>query len=672
MAHLSEAIPTPVLPPGHLWSLLGSADRTQWKWEAPTRRPTKTEGRASALPAWLSEWDTTPQEPAAEDLLVKTTTEEKCLVDGTPSVEEDVRRFRELLTGQSDADTQILAFNRRLEQNLTLGLVSSDLLAFTLRQVTDDLRKASKRPDIAQARCLAFYSSVWSGITNSKVFGPVDFDGKTIDKFIDHLSCLPSTGEVQSLVHHITSSLSISQLQCIEHGITSIAKTWSQSWLGELCTGDSQSAIQAAEDSVRNAEAKLSDAQSILRALKRGSKRVGDLTTAREAASRVHSATLEALEAISKAEQILEPFKASAKLLAGTLYNVPSDMLLRIASSCTAYAMELGGRRRRQQQTMRYCWLSTLAQLPGIDTQLFLETWKKLESSDGIREHEASDIILSRWISQGYVSSAMLVRNSFEATAHQAGKEDFACLLFALHKHRQSSLARTRELFLFLDDTGKYKRVYTILSRMKDLGLKVPMSCLGKAIDTMSNYDARLALKTFHLHRVMLLGDRRVRLDLIPNFIMALINDRGITPGHIWELLKIPLYEDLLPSQRHFKPVPLSKTMIDLIHKMALEFASSDARPSRVALRNVLQCLYHLRLHRAPIGPEISRAVTSIGIAEEIRNGKWIRQERLRYALRLINEVEGKKVAEEADGTVLNWRIYMSEKQAIDQRGQMY
>ena len=44
------------------------------------------------------------------------------------------------------------------------------------------------------------------------------------------------------------------------------------------------------------------------------------------------------------------------------------------------------------------------------------------------------------------------------------------------------------------------------------------------------------------------------------------------------------------------------------------------------------------------------------------------RQERLRYALHLINEVEGIDVAKEADATVLNWRIYLSEKQARENR----
>jgi hypothetical protein len=203
---------------------------------------------------------------------------------------------------------------------------------------------------------------------------------------------------------------------------------------------------------------------------------------------------------------------------------------------------------------------------------------------------------------------------------------------------------------------------------MKDLGLKIPASYLGRSINTMSSYDARLALKIFHLHKGMLLGDMQIRADWIPNFIIALINHRGIAPKQIWEVLKIPIYENIPRSQRHFQRSTLPQSTIDLMHKMALAFAYSDARPPRVALRNVLQCLYHLRIHRAPVGPELSIAVTHIAISEEISNGNWIRQERLRYALDLIDRVEGKDVVEKADATVLNWRMYLAEKQGRENR----
>ena len=667
MTQLSEAIPTPASSAGHVWGLLGPADRTQWRWEAPTPRPVKKEGRQPSLPSWLSGWDAVSQDASTEDLRVEAA-EQKLLMDSACTIEENIRGFRAAISSESDPDTYIANFNRRLEQSLTLGLVSGSLLDYTLHHVPDDLREVSKNIHIAHARCFAFYDSVWRGISASKVLGPVDFEGETINQLVDLLSCLPSSSEVQRLALRIVSSVSSSQLQYVESGITSLVKAWSQSWLKAPNVGDIQSAIRTAEESVINSETKLSDAQRLVSAVQGWTKGRNDFIMAKEAVYDANTATYQALQFITKADQVVSPLEVSVKLLADTLHNVPHDILTRVASSCSEDVKVVGNRERRQHRALRNCWLSTLAHIPNINTQAFLQTWKDLENEDGIRENEASHLILNHWISRGYVANAAIVRNSFEATTEQAGKEDLASLLSALDKHGENSLAQTGELFLVLEDLGKYKWVYKILSRMKDLGLKIPVSYLGRSIDTMSKYDTRLALKTFHLHKVMLLGEGRMRVDLIPNFIMALINHKGITPKHIWEILKIPVYEDFPRSQRHFQSSPLSQTMIDLLHKMALAFAYSDARPPRVALRNVLQCLYHLRLHRAPIGTDLSKAATHVGISEDISKGKWIRQDRLRYVLHLINEVEGKDVAAKADATVLDWRMYMTEKQARENR----
>lgn len=666
MTHLSEAIPTPILNQGHIWHFFGAVDRPQWRWEAPTPRSTKEEGRAASLPSWLSDWDTASQEVAGEASLTGLK-EEKLLVGDAPTIKDDIRHFREIFLGEADPSTQIAEFNRRLEQNLALGLVSGDMLTFTLRRITDNIREGSKPAEIGP-RCLAFYRSVWRGISTSKVLGPADFEGKIMNEFISLILHLPPAREVLVLARHILSSVSRSQLESMELGIISVLKAWSESWFQTPAICDSQVSMQRAEDSVLNAETKYSDAHHLSMIL--GGKLQGEnkLIKAQEGISAVHVAIRQALECIADAELAISPLKESTKLLADTLCGVPHDILLRVSSSFLEDVIMTSSRQRWERRVMRHCWLSTLAQIPSVDTKYFIQTWKNLETADKILDSEASELILSHWISQGYIKNAAIVRISYETIAQRAGKEDFASLLFALDKHRENALIRTRELFLLLDSLGKYKRVYTTLSRMKDFGLKVPVSFLSRAIDMMSNYDARLALKTFHLHKVILLDEKQMRLDWIPNFIIALINHKGITPNHIWEILEIPVYEALPRSQRHFKPSAMSQTMRDLLHKMALAFASSNARPPRVALRNVLQCLYHLRVHRAPIGPELSRAVTRLGITNEIGNGKWIRQERLRYALHLISEVEGKDVAKEADATVLNWRIYLSEKQARENR----
>jgi hypothetical protein len=662
MTHLSEAIPTSAPNPVHIWGLFGNAGRTQWRWEAPTPRLSKNDDTA-ALPAWLSEWDTTFQEDPNE-ILRADSTEERTLVEGIPTMEEDVRRFRETLRSKSDLDSHIADFNQSLKQSLTLGLASSELVEHIIRQVTEDLQEVSKNHEVARARYLAFYNAIWDGITASRVLRPIDFDGKVINEFLSLLSRLPSTREVQTLAHRILCSMSVVQLRCLEQGIISLVKSWLHSWLEVSRIGDSQPEIRAAEEYVAETGSKLVNVQRLVMALEEGSNAMTDISLVREAVSDIHMSISRALGAIAKADQSISPFKASAKLLADALQKLPYDLLLSIVPSCSEHIMMVCKGRRKSFQTVRYHWLSTIAQLSNIDTELFLQNWRKLESQDTILENDASDLILSLWMSQGYVKNIDGVRNSFEASAPRPEKKDFASLLFALDKHRENSLTRTRDLFLLLEGLGRYKMVYKILSRMNNLSLKVPATCLARSIDTMSSHDVHLALKIFSLRKVMLLGDRRFRLDWIPDFIIALINDRSVEPKRIWEILGIPIYEYRPRFQRHFQPRALPQTMIDLLHRMALAFAQSPARPTRVAVRNVLQCLYHLRLHRAPISPELARAMSSAGITREIIAGQWIREDRLHYTLVLIDELEGKEVADKVDATVLNWRQHLSEKQA--------
>ncbi|KIN04848.1 hypothetical protein OIDMADRAFT_94577, partial [Oidiodendron maius Zn] len=137
--------------------------------------------------------------------------EEKLLVGDAPTIKDDIRHFREIFLGEADPSTQIAEFNRRLEQNLALGLVSGDMLTFTLRRITDNIREGSKPAEIGP-RCLAFYRSVWRGISTSKVLGPADFEGKIMNEFISLILHLPPAREVLVLARHILSSVSRSQL----------------------------------------------------------------------------------------------------------------------------------------------------------------------------------------------------------------------------------------------------------------------------------------------------------------------------------------------------------------------------------------------------------------------------------------------------------------------------
>ena len=310
--------------------------------------------------------------------------------------------------------------------------------------------------------------------------------------------------------------------------------------------------------------------------------------------------------------------------------------------------------------------------MPNVDDQLLVKTWQDMDISNGFADNKCSHLVLSHWISRGKVKKATSVRNTFEASSFYTRSQvsasglSFARLLLALDKHREMCLRRMKDLFDLLHRVGRFRQVSFILSRLEELGLKITVPLLASSVEKMSAYDRKRALDMYHFPFHLRIG-YPLRPDFIPDFIISLVNDPQIPPGAIWKLLKIPIYEGGPSFQPHFAR-PLPQTMINLVHEMAIAFADSDARPPRVALRNILQRLHHLRIHRAPISPELTRAISHVAITRSIIEKRLVGQERLRYAVSLIAEVREHLVADDVAKTVFILRQHSNGKQARQRR----
>jgi hypothetical protein len=69
--------------------------------------------------------------------------------------------------------------------------------------------------------------------------------------------------------------------------------------------------------------------------------------------------------------------------------------------------------------------------------------------------------------------------------------------------------------------------------------------------------------------------------------------------------------------------------------------------------------MYHLRIHNAPILPELTRAVNHAVVTRSIMRGMGVGNERLRYTLNLIAKIEGGDVSKQVDRTVYRWRQFV-------------
>jgi len=671
MTQVSEAIPAPVPHLGSNWGLFGDIDRSKWTWEAPKSRPKDRNNSSSAVPAFLLELDNALSKEDIEHTAIRS--QKRDVLERTPSLEEELQEFRLSVQGISryhEIQKRLLPFQIIFKQNLTLGLVSAEMLNLALRAVTDELRAASGSSHRINELLLSFYMAIWEGVENCKVLRVRDFDGSVMNTLVSLLIYLPVTASMQSLAQRILLTLSEVQLLDMESTILALVEAWSKSWhrLLKPRKGSCQEELVAATESVSILHHRLRHAHRLVMAMEEGSNGEHDFLEARKAIHDAQNSLVHATESIIKVDEFISPLSRSVRILAGSLQKVPRDTLLRIISSCSEKIVTIPFQDQGLLLRFRYCWLSVVARIRNADDNVLIQAWQKMETH-GVRLNKgrSSCLVLDHWISQGLIEEVTAVRNSF----HCLGKvQNFASLLYVLDTHREKSMTKMRSLFLFLNQIGRFTMVYRILLRLKEYGLLVPLTQFRLYISIMTRYDIRLAIKLYRLHVSNIQkqsGYRRLKINEIPGFITALVNS-PLRPLAIWDVLDIPFYQRYSRAKKNNTRKPLSQEKIDLIHLVALEFSLSSSHSSRVAIRHICNCLWHLRVHDVPITPQLSTAVGHAVVTREIVRQQWISQERLRYALLVISEAEGNQVAQKVDEIVYGWRQHLTQKQDQLQR----
>jgi hypothetical protein len=590
-------------------------------------------------------------------------------------VKGDLCRFQEAIRGSSDvcSITKISTdFALLVKKNLSLGLFPQEELESTLRCVSEALRMAHPSEEFTSHLCLAFYNAVWDGIANCKVFGPAEIDGGVMNQLLSFVSSLSFNEGVQVLAQKILHSMTDNQMLHMKEGLNSLVRGWTESWIPASERRTYIQELQSAESLVAEAEKSVANARKSTMALEEGLNDMQALEKAQEAILNARTAVLNGIDATVKVHEVMLPKQVSVKALARALEKIPAEVLLELIpiwSKQLLRACERIGERAGLQIT--FFWMSTVAQLPNVGYELFIQTWRQVDPRTHISPTRCSEVILEHWISQGKVKKASLVRNTFGAFVVERrllrGCENFARLLLALDIHREMSFTKTRELFGLLHKIERHQFIPGILSRMDKLNMKVPVSILGSAAEEMSAKMVKQALKIWNSpYRMKTNGF--LRPDFVPNFIINLINTEQICSVEIWKLMNIPIYQGG-PNYQPKTHKPLPPQMTALMHRMATAFAHSQVRSPRSAFRNIIQCLHHLRMHNAPISPEITRAVNHVYVTKSICRGLPVSQERLRYALYLISNVEGEHVARKTDKIVFHWRSMLGKSKMARRRG---
>jgi HPt (histidine-containing phosphotransfer) domain-containing protein len=638
IAHLSEAFNTTGQDFGLLWGLTGASDRQQWEWEAPSRRqPLPAIDGTPHLPAWLSDY-----EPISVDDLRDTSEVEESILDreGLSKISEnDLRTFKEALKASSTQRIQDLCdtFNQSFKQKLILGLVSREMLIESLQNVTEAIRQVTDDKLLADLYCLLFYKATWHGMTGCKVLWPADFGADLLNKLLVLLGELHCAPAVQDLAIDVICTASQDHLTHMEDGVLKVAKAWLSSWssVGIDCE-------------LANME----------------------LTPSHH------------LEPVMPKRQSL---KESAANLVKFLGQLQSNITPPILHASTDHLISIFANLNRSFEilrTLRYSWLSVIANMPRVGETLLLEIWSRMDFSPAssknsghyapnirpLRLRESCNLLLDFWISHGQIKEAGNLRATYLEIAQKSGHSDSAgSLLQALNQCKERWWSKAECLFRILRGQGKPKAVYGVFRGLLAQNLIPAAYSVGREIYYMSRIDPRLALEMYKLYNRVEHDKTRFLLDWCPNLVIAMIRSPDFAPAEIWSVLRVPVLD---PKRRSMSCKPLHPARIRLIHRMALEFAAADCRSPRLALRNVVQCMLYLRRHGVPVSTDLSRALTEAGIARSILDQRCIGRRKAEWIIEIVRQVEGCEVSTKMDQILQTWLTKrIAEQKRLNREG---
>jgi hypothetical protein len=147
-------------------------------------------------------------------------------------------------------------------------------------------------------------------------------------------------------------------------------------------------------------------------------------------------------------------------------------------------------------------------------------------------------------------------------------------------------------------------------------------------------------------------------LSNIPELLFALIDSRVAGKTEVmFDLLNRPDYANSLPvNLRSTTKNPLSKERIQLVHHVAYALAKSPLLSSRMAFRQVRDCLNYLQDRGAPLSSLMSRALVHAGVTRPLRDGTWLSTEKFQWILPFVRRLEGDEVADGLDEAAFTFR----------------
>ncbi|KAI9834984.1 MAG: hypothetical protein M1819_002707 [Sarea resinae] len=436
---------------------------------------------------------------------------------------------------------------------------------------------------------------VWEGLKSCPVLAPSDLEVDTLELFLFQLSQQPFSDMVRTIGIEIITSASNTQLQMMGDGLSSFIVSWVHGWRDQ--------------------------------------------------------------EAVAKDDA---PTPVLIPHLHEMLTLLPDGLA---QSTCTATTEKLVEQMRNAGWTklprrLLCPWMATVKRSMSTHAlQKPEDPWKVIENFlpqhrqyqlAAAYLHETFDVeigefIIRHWVPEDKASVAKVFRTLCEESDEDKAFANIALSLRECGKPTEEVMRDTFRLLRFLGRPEAIVRTTRCL--VKD-GITITPRLLAIEIQHLSNTSPALALQLFLCHSGL-------RLEGCKELVFSLINDPGSNTPTTFRLLR---RQEMLTKKAKTASSCLSVSEIALVHEMALAFAYAPHLTPRMALRQSSKCYWYLQRHRAPIGCDISQALTHAGITRALKSGYKVGWEKINFILDLVRELEGDEVADELDQAVYHWR----------------
>lgn len=600
-----------------LWGMGTSKESNRWQWEAPSLSPSKD--TTDSIPFWLTEHD---RKAVGGPISRQEDDKPELHIAPQSNAGDDLKRFRDLMRSGIAADSVLEvcgSFCQRFKQSLSLGQVSTDIIASSIREVPSDIRNNAANKDLEDAACMSFYHAIWEGILACRVLQPAELGLDVLRLLLTRLPRLPV---------HLSGML----LTDILNSITDCQKRGLKQ---EIC---------AIGTSCFASFTKVFDSQNLS-------------TSSQYGCPRYPSSRNEAALDVKVMENLVQALVESVGVYSSEKAN---KHVRDLACASTAYVAKVIFSNYtgplRELKEMRKAWLEFISRIPYGSEKLLVEACMILEAEDhnsGLKivpqlsVHGLCDVLLEHWANKTPGTSMLNAHTTFKAAILKQGSADDSIvhLCRALEQH---SIPWHKEVRCLLQILRRLRGVtassYFCLRRLEDAQIYLDATILADELAALSSNNIGHARDLFDRYSKGRPPTYSLALECFPDLVVAMINS-SCNPDEIWQALG---------GRKIWKEERINKARIRLVKRMALEFSQAKFISTRVAFRNVVRCYRYLSYHGVPISSDIARILTYIGIERNILEKGSISRGRLHWALGIIARVEGVGIARRMETAVIS------------------